>query len=124
MALINKFFHNKKGFYHDKGFDHTNNCVLDYGRTKFDKKDILIIEGTISLQLAKSFDMPNLKVFVDAPLSLRKEKFKNKYEKRNFKTKKIKELWKDRAIFEDEYILKDKEKVDFVFSNQLKENDY
>ena len=124
LALINKFFHNKKGFYHDKGFDHTNNCVLDYGRTKFDKRDIFIIEGTISLQLAKSFEMPNLKVFVDAPLSLREEKFKNKYEKRNFKTKKIKELWKDRVIFEDEYILKDKEKVDFIFSNQVKENDY
>ena len=117
LKILDKFAQKKTGYYHDKSFDHFQNCVVDHGKKKFNESDIFIIEGIVSLEIAKSFESSNFKVFVDAPLSLRKKNFINKYRRHNYEMKGINKLWKERKASEDEYLLKEKRKVDYVFSN-------
>lgn len=104
--------------YCDFGFDHVANKIINYGESSVSQGDIVIVEGTIALQIIGLVDAPSTSIFVDANKEGRRKRFLQKYQMRDLSVSEINELWNIREKNEDSVVQQFVERVDFVFNNK------
>ena len=104
--------------YCDFGFDHVANKIINYGESTVSQGDIVIVEGTIALQIIDLVDAPSTSIFVDANKEGRHKRFLQKYQMRDMSVAEINELWCIREKNEDSVLQQFVEGVDFVFNNK------
>ena len=104
--------------YCDFGFDHVANKIINYGESSVSQGDIVIVEGTIALQIIDLVDAPSTSIFVDANKEGRHKRFLQKYQMRDMSASEINELWYIREKNEDSVLQQFFEGVDFVFNNK------
>jgi len=103
--------------YCDFGFDHVANKIINYGESIVSQGDIVIVEGTIALEIIDLVDAPSTSIFVDANKEVRHNRFVQKYQMRDMSVSEINELWCIRQKNEDTVLQQFVKGVDFVFNN-------
>ena len=104
--------------YCDFGFDHAANKIINFGESTVSQGDIVIVEGTVALQIIGLVDAPSISIFVDANKEDRRKRFLQKYQMRDMSASEINELWYIREKNEDSVLQQFFEGVDFVFNNK------